>query len=62
MTNEISNNFQFSFIKGPKFQSVELRNQKQKQTNVGHSVNNEINNGDYKNIGYSIKKGADLAF
>ena len=35
---------------------------KQKQTNVGHSVTDEIINGNYKNIGYRVKKDEVLAF
>ena len=39
-----------------------MRNPKQKQTNIGHSVNNEIIKGDNKNIGYSVKKATVLIF
>ena len=35
---------------------------KQKQTNVGHSVTDEIISGNSKNIKYIVKKGEVLAF
>ena len=34
---------------------------KQKETNVGHYVADEIINGNSKNIGYKVKKGEILA-
>ena len=34
---------------------------KQKQTNVGHYVADEIINGNSKNIGYKVKKGEVLS-
>ena len=33
---------------------------KQKQTNIGHSVTDEIINGNPKNIGYRVKKNGAL--
>ena len=35
---------------------------KQKQTNVGHYMNNEIINGDYENIKYKLRISAVSAF
>ena len=37
-------------------------NLKQKQTNVGHSVADEIINGNSKNIEYTVKTSAVLKF
>ena len=52
-------------IEGLTSESVELNSKfdpKQKQTNVGHSVRDEIINDNSKNIGYKVKKGQVLAF